>query len=519
VRYSDGLTSLSAKSRRLHKLDPFAVAVLALSAGVCVLWMVHGWGYVEDDGWIHLEFARSVAAGRGFSFNGHVVYGDTSPLWVWLLVAMHALVPGWTTATKLLDVLGCAFTLAAVLAFGRSLTRSLPPAQSLRFAALGVLIFVTGPYFGYWSFSGMEAVAACGLTATACTLIARRKPSPTVFLLTALCGGIAPILRPEMSFLSVLLGLALLFRLVRMNASPTTKAALFVAGLGLLALPFGMWARYAVHTFGTVLPNTNAAKRAGPGDSVVRKLVSIYGFGFPEILVAGVGLGLWSLRAFFGKRFEQVRALFAKLGMGALVLVLWIVIAVVFYLADHTYVQTRYIMVNAPLLAIVLFAAVALVDWTVYRVGVVLTVVFGVALSALTTWPLVRNKVAENAVVAQLASYLQKLPENAAVADYSIGEIAFLSEHPIVDTGGITRPGMIAYLWDRTPERQLAWMRSQGARYIVGEQPEAGAQLVWSHDVAPVGWNLHPSAYRAVEQLQLWTIPPGPDDPAKMVKP
>ena len=29
---------------------------------------------------------RSVAEGRGFSFNGHVVYGDTSPLWVWLLV-------------------------------------------------------------------------------------------------------------------------------------------------------------------------------------------------------------------------------------------------------------------------------------------------------------------------------------------------------------------------------------------------------------------------------------------------
>ena len=68
-----------------------AIAVLlAIVALWCIYWFVHAWNYWEDDAYIHLEFARSVAAGQGFAFNGHVVAGDTAPLWVLLLVAMLA---------------------------------------------------------------------------------------------------------------------------------------------------------------------------------------------------------------------------------------------------------------------------------------------------------------------------------------------------------------------------------------------------------------------------------------------
>ena len=72
----------------------------------CIYWFVHAWHYWEDDAYIHLEFARSLAAGRGFAFNGRVVAGDTAPLWVFLLAAMHALVPGWLVAGKVLTALG-----------------------------------------------------------------------------------------------------------------------------------------------------------------------------------------------------------------------------------------------------------------------------------------------------------------------------------------------------------------------------------------------------------------------------
>ena len=79
------------RNRRLHRASPFPLPALAwvwlgLAAFGCVLWFMHARGYWEDDAWIHLEFARSLSRGHGFEFNGQVVYGDTSPLWVWLLL-------------------------------------------------------------------------------------------------------------------------------------------------------------------------------------------------------------------------------------------------------------------------------------------------------------------------------------------------------------------------------------------------------------------------------------------------
>lgn len=493
--------------------------MLALCVLVCAVWLVHGLGYLEDDGWIHLEFARSVAAGQGFQFNGRVVYGDTSPLWVWLLCGVHVLGLSWENASKALDLVGCLFAVGAVYEFGRSLTRALQPVLSQRFAAACALVLVTGPYFGYWSFSGMEALASCGVAAVACTLVARERLSSAAFLGTALCAGIAPILRPEMAFLSVLLGLTLLVRLLKMDTTPQRKGWLFVAGLLLLALPFGLWARYAVHTFGSVLPTTNAAKRAAPGESVVKKLVTIYSFGFPEALFGIVLLGIWAAVSIVRHRMARVRALLLDLGPGAWLIGVWIAIAVCFYIVDHTYVQTRYIMVNAPLLAIVVLAAAVWISPRVARVAIVLTVLLGIGISWRATWPLVRNKVALNASIQQLASYLRTLPADEPVADYSIGQIAFQSQHTIVDTGGITRPGMIPYMWDKTPERPLAWMRSQGAALSIGAQPAAGAKLVWSRPAPPVGWHLSRSYYDAPGTLELWTIPPGPSDPTKLPAP
>ena len=135
--------------------------LLTLSLLWCVLWFVHSWGYWEDDSFIHLEFARSLASGHGFAFNGTVVYGDTAPLWVILLVGFHLLIPNWLVAGKILAALGVLFTLTGLYAFSRRLTATRP--HSRVFAAAMVFLLVLNPYFCYWSFSGMETVAAAGL--------------------------------------------------------------------------------------------------------------------------------------------------------------------------------------------------------------------------------------------------------------------------------------------------------------------------------------------------------------------
>src|SRR4030095_5326403 len=43
-------------------------------------------GYLTDDTFIHLQYAKHLAEGRGLVFNaGERVYGCTSPLWVALI--------------------------------------------------------------------------------------------------------------------------------------------------------------------------------------------------------------------------------------------------------------------------------------------------------------------------------------------------------------------------------------------------------------------------------------------------
>ena len=120
---------------RRGPMPTLAWLLIALSAGICVLWFAHALGYWEDDAWIHLEFARSLAAGHGFRFNGNIVYGGTSPLWVFLLITFHTIVPNWIAAGKALTAAAAVFSLTGAFFFSRSLVRDpLTPAAASIFA-------------------------------------------------------------------------------------------------------------------------------------------------------------------------------------------------------------------------------------------------------------------------------------------------------------------------------------------------------------------------------------------------
>ena len=218
-------------------MPPLAWLFLAATAIITLFWFLAARGYWEDDAYIHLEFARSLAAGNGFAFNNHLVYGDTSPLWVWLLVAAHAVVPNWLAAGKLLTVVVAVAALTGFFFYSRSLVRRWwHPAAADVFAATMLLTFVLSPYFGYWAFSGMEALAAAGLACWTCFLIAPRHLTWQRILLAALLAGFAPLLRPEMAFFTLLVGCVLLQRIRNMHASLTVRADVFIAGLVLAAV-------------------------------------------------------------------------------------------------------------------------------------------------------------------------------------------------------------------------------------------------------------------------------------------
>jgi hypothetical protein len=120
----------------------------------------------------------------------------------------------------------------------------------------------------------------------------------------------------------------------------------------------------------------------------------------------------------------------------------------------------------------------------------------------------VRNKVEVDRIYAQLADFIRTLPPDAPVAHYSIGEAAFLSQHPLVDTGGITRPGILPYMYDATEARRTAWVYSQGAKYEVIDLPPApGAVLVWSHDMPSTSWTMQLHPNDGLDHLRVWKLP------------
>ena len=494
--------------------------LLAIAALWCLYWFVHAWQYWEDDAYIHLEFARSVAAGKGFAFNGRVVAGDTAPLWVLLLAGAHTLVSDWLIAGKLLTVLAALFGLAGIYSFARRLASQIQPAfEAALFPAAIILLIVVNPYTCYWIFSGMESLAASGLACFAVLAATHHRPSTRNFLAACFLAGIGPLLRPEMFFLSAILGLLLIARLQSFDSG--SRLGLFASGLFLTTFPLALWSMYSLHAFGHVLPNTNAAKRASPGDSVVHHLINIYSIGFPLIL-GGVIVGIvyFILRPNTVRRSAQTalkdalapvaRKSLYGLSDAGWVFILWLVVTTIFYVFNHTYVQTRYILVTAPGVTAIVVALALMASRRIGRIVYATGLAAALFVSLAIARPLVRNKGINCQISRDLAYFIRDhIPPDAPVADYSIGEIAFFSQHPIIDTGGITRPGAIPYL-NGPPDKSLAWIRSEGAQYTIGVKPEPGATIAYRSPFKFIGWAYPTSRYSKDELIELWKLPPAP---------
>ena len=475
------------------------VSLLFWSAGLVVLsvvWFVFSYGYIEDDAFIHLEFARSVAEGHGFAFNGMVTNGDTAPLWVLVLVGLHTLGIEWFMCTKVACVLGLVSTVPAIVYLARDLTGRDSPFQ--RLAPAAVAVTVLNPYFVHWSFSGMESVTALSVSLWAIRATFVRPPSWGGALVSATLLGIGPLLRPELLLLAGIGAPVTLWRYWRFaqNEPPARRWA----RLGLLAcisaLPVALWCLYSLLTFGSPIPNTNMAKRGGPLAAVAPRLASVYAAGFLATLV------LFPVAA--AVRLLQRKRVPAPVW----VLILWPALCAVFYLADHTIVQTRYCLLTLPCLAIVTLWLFADSGGPVQlRLATAVTVLVSAATIGVTVVPHVENKIEADRQFAQLADYLRDhVPKDAPVAVYAIGELAFKSRHPIMDTGGITRPSVIPYM--NNPQATVAWAKRNGARYYISEVlPEPGAVPLYSVPMPFLGWTFKHSLYRSAQPVTVYQLP------------
>jgi hypothetical protein len=120
-------------------------------------------------------------------------------------------------------------------------------------------------------------------------------------------------------------------------------------------------------------------------------------------------------------------------------------------------------------------------------------------------WSVNKQKLVD--ALAQIATYMREhIPAQSPVAVYAIGEIAFESRHPLVDTGGITDQSVIPYM--SSPTDTLAWAKQHHARYyIASSAPEQGAVPVFTATAPFVGWTLRRSMYATQDSISIYRLP------------
>ncbi len=134
------------------------LALLAAGLLALALYLYYGaqatgnFGFPLDDSWIHMQIARNLAGGQGWSFNpGEPTGASTAPLWVVLLALAHLAAPADpATAAK---VLGSLLYLATVLLIALLAWRV---SEDGRVAFVAGLLAAWQPVFVWGALSGME---------------------------------------------------------------------------------------------------------------------------------------------------------------------------------------------------------------------------------------------------------------------------------------------------------------------------------------------------------------------------
>ena len=422
----------------------FADVLVALAAlGPLALFLIQehriagAAGFPLDDSWIHLQFARNLAEGHGFSYNpGAPVAGSTAPLWTVLLGGGGALVG---TSVGLAKALGIAATMAAgILTRRASLAWGAGP--PLAFAA-GIAVVWTGA-LAWGALSGMEVSLAAALVAGALVAHARDRT-----IAVAVLASLATLARPE----AVLLIPAL------MLARPLTprRVAIFVVVPVLALAPF---IAFCLVTVGTPLPATAAAKVEGgllgwlAGVSEPARTTFV---GRPWEFLREWALWLFSTHALLpfliviavvvvwarGRRALAVPAL--------LLLAHPLAMALLAPYRGPAFQEGRYSMHLLPVAFVAIAAAAPRVRG--WPAAVALSVYLVLALIALSGAAVRYGWAVQNinAMQVHLGRWIDReLPRDARLAVNDIGAIAYFSRREIIDLMGLVTPAVLPYRRD-----------------------------------------------------------------------
>jgi hypothetical protein len=398
-------------------------------------------GLPLDDAWIHMVYARSLAALQGFAYNpGQLETGSTSPLWAIVLVPAS-----WMAKACHVGIVIPAKITTLITAVGASLAA----AHLLRGLGFGIAIQIVAglaiaadPSLAFAQVSGMEVMLAGALALWSFSELARQR-----YRVAGIVAGLAPLVRPEMALLTLLVLAAVLWRFHVARAP--SKARLW-AVLPTVLAPAG-WMTYCLAVTGHPLPSTFYVKFGASQDDVVNNLLLI----FTEILPAspwftyGTGVVLWGVGAAAVWRRGSV----GRMVVAFPLLFFFEVSASQPLRSAWTFYFLRYVLpAQIFVVATVAVGAVILLDWAWKRRRWASAPAYAIGVGALIVGSLVRLPAAlldrahlfawncqniEELNVAMAEWLRDNLPAGESIVVNDAGAARYFGGHPILDILGL----------------------------------------------------------------------------------
>jgi hypothetical protein len=441
------IRALGSPMTRIERLG----LVIGLLLALVLMWPVRG--HLTDDTFVHLQYARRLAAGQGLVFNrGERVYGCTSPLWVALLADGIALgLDGLVVAR----VLGLLATLASIALFMQLMRRTL---ETPELRALATVAWASHAWMLRWSVSGMETPLAVTLVLAGFVAFTEGRQVGSRPVRAGALWGLAALTRPEAAFL-----LVLWCALLIVDAHNREGLRRLVFGMLPPAAIYGAWLAFARLYFGTFWPHTLSANVIGDPLAIFWRQTKIIG------ATDGVLVGLLAVALILGGHRVWKSGRIAQ----ELLPWAWVLGLPALYAARGVEVLSRYLLVVLPVLA-----------WLAWRTaeawwmgadstrGRVRTIVAGTLTCVLI---MIQNlTLYRTTVVPQVTSFTAGLnrglvvwgrwfgthtPPQTVIATPNIGAIGYWSGRRVLDVTGLVTPRMMPLLEREPVEDVVAELR------------------------------------------------------------
>ncbi|KAA3661257.1 MAG: hypothetical protein DWQ04_16980 [Chloroflexi bacterium] len=414
------------------------------------LWIAFQYpAFLNDDSYITLTYAKNIANGQGFVFNHPpATQGTTTPLFT-LLVGGAANILSFASLPTL-AVFVTAFCWIGII-WIIFLFRQAWDISAYQAVAIGFVMIASG----FVSFLGMEAYLFSFLLVMSLSLFQNRN-----YFWAGLGTGFLFLTRGE--------GVLVLFVLLLCNViffwlyKKITQSEILQSSFHLIlgfSIPVSLWFTYAYFTFGSLLPNTLAAKNAqgqsGIWSSLLQRLIYEW-------------MPAW------GSRFQITTIPFLNgwwlliiIGLGVAIFQnrKWLLFLVwmISYIMGYTILQVAaYWWYQLPILFVlhIFFALglVKIVEWmmayiTRPKIGIGLSACFVVYVLFLLSKPMqnytnYRGDSRGTSYVALSDWFNENTQPTESIAYIEIGYLGFYTSNRIIDLAGLVTPAITPHISD-----------------------------------------------------------------------